>query len=71
MIKTYVHRYDRVCVDTLSAMLTQSAEKGGQGEADGGGLKRGGGRWQDERREDRSRKGGEGWMELTLNPGTI
>lgn len=45
------HRYGRLCVDTLLAMLTQGGERADKGD-DGGGLKRGGGRqaakrWRD------------------------
>lgn len=56
----------RACVVTLSAMLTQDGER----RDDGGGLKRGGGR--DETGRDWNRREGiGGWIELTLNPGTI
>lgn len=44
VIKTHVHRYSLLCVDTLLAMLTQGGEGQTWGRDDGGGLKRGGGR---------------------------
>lgn len=53
MIKIYIRARIRcrVCVDTLSAMLTQSGEGRTEGVDDGGGLKRGGGRRWDEMRK--------------------